>query len=212
MQRRLERIYEVEVAHNVDDFLITDAELVARIEEGTTSRTIDEKLLVVQEDDHLDVALYLDSELVDRLSDDDPNSRLHEGNLIDFLTALEGVSHFLYLTWNAEHRRSVSLLELEMQAEVDKYVSAAFLFGQQASGRVPGGLCRWLFEDPVFDASLDRSSLERYRDANYYARKYCARLEERYLRRSGNVGLMNDLRRFYRLTHHHKIGCIEAAG
>jgi len=145
IQRRLERIYEVEVPHNVDDFLVTDADLVARIEEGTDSRTIDEKLLVVQEDDRLDVALYLDRHLVHRLSDDDPNARLHEGNLVDFLTALEGVSHFLYLTWNAAHQRSISLLELEMQAEVDKYVSAAFLFGQQASGRIPGGLCRWLW-------------------------------------------------------------------
>jgi len=94
-----------------------------------------------------------------------------------------------------------------MQAEIDKYVTTAFLFGQQGSGRVPSSLHRWLFEDPEFDSSLDRVSMECYRDANYYAGKYCARLEKRYLRRNGQTGMFNDLRRLYRLTNHAKINC-----
>ena len=53
--------------------------------------------------------------------------------------------------------------------------------------------------------SLDRARLERYRDANYYASKYCARLERRYLSRNGRAGMFNDLRRLYRLTHRAKI-------
>jgi len=155
----------------------------------------------------VDIALYLDNEVVKRLAEDDPNSRLHDGNLVDFCTAMEGVSHFLYLTWNAGHERGVSLMELEMQAEIDKYVSTAFLFGRQGSGRVPSSLYRWLFEKPVFDSSLDRASLERYRDANYYASRYCARLEKRYLGQNGRAGMFKDLRRLYRLTHRAKISC-----
>jgi hypothetical protein len=123
---------------------------------------------------------------------------------------MEGVSHFLYLIWNAGHKRGVSLMELEMQAEIDKYVSTAFLFGKQGSGRVPSNLYRWLFDKPVFDSSLDRTTLERYRDANYYASKYCARLEKRYLKRTGQSGMFNDLRRLYRLTNHAKISCAVA--
>jgi hypothetical protein len=49
--------------------------------------------------------------------------------------------------------------------------------------------------------------MERYRDANYYASKYCARLEKRYLRRNGQLGMFNDLRRLYRLTDRAKISC-----
>ena len=71
----------------------------------------------------------------------------------------------------------------------------------------PASLHRWLFENPVFDSSLDRPSLERYRDANYYASKYCARLEKRYLKRTGQTGMFNDLRRLYRLTNRAKISC-----
>lgn len=209
LQRQLERIYEVEIPHRVDDFLVTDREVLKTVQGRGQSDALDaeEKLLVVQEGDNVDVALFLDNEIIDRLSADDPNSRLHDGNLADYCTAIEGVSHFLYLLWNARHERGVSLMELEMQAEIDKYVSMAFLFGDQAGGRVPSSLHSWLFDNPVFDTSLDRASLERYRDANHYASIYCARLEQRYLRNHGRAGLFKDLRRLYRLTHRAKISC-----
>lgn len=208
-QRQLQHIYEVDVPHDVDDFLVTDAELLDKL--GDDTRKADEKLLVVQNGDEVELALYLDSEVVERLREDDPTRRLHRGNIADFCTALEGVSHFLYLTWNAGFERGVSLLELEMQAEVDKYVTAAMLFGSQGDGRIPAGLYRWLFEDPVFDDSLDEESLKRYRDASHYAGLYCSRIETRYFRERRGGNLMNELRRFYRLTQRDKIRCIEAA-
>lgn len=209
LQRQLERIYEVEIPHSVDDYLTTDPDVLNAIQGDESSKQpdIEERLLVVQDGDNVDIMLYVDNEVMERLAADDPNSHLHDGNLADFCTAMEGVSHFLYLAWNAGFKRGISLMELELQAEIDKYVSTAFLFGQQASGRVPSNLHRWLFEKPVFDSSLDRVSLERYRDANYYASKYCARLEKRYLARQPRGGLFNDLRRLYRLTHHAKISC-----
>jgi hypothetical protein len=209
LQRQLERIYEIEIPHSVDDFLFTDLEVLNNHQghDEFDESVVEERLLVVQDGDNVDVALYMDSEVVNRLTQDDPGSCLHDGNLADYCTAMEGVSHFLYLIWNAGYERGVSRMELEMQAEIDKYVSTAVLFGQQASGRVPSSLHRWLFENPEFDSSLDRVSMERYRDANYYASKYCARLEKRYLRRDGQVGLFNDLRRLYRLTNRAKISC-----
>ena len=68
--------------------------------------------------------------------------RLHDGNVADYWTALEGVSHFLYLAWNAGHDKPVSLLELEMQAEVDKYVASYWLMRRQFPGRFPAELRR----------------------------------------------------------------------
>ena len=212
-QRQLERIYEVEIPHCVDDFLITDRDTLKSIqgEDACDELEIDEQLLVVQDGDNLDVSLYINEEVMSRLADDHPSSRLHGGNIADFCTVMEGVSHFVYLVWNASYERGISLMELEMQAEIDKYVSTAFLFGRQGGGRVPSSLYSWLFEDPEYDASLDRESLERYRDANYYASRYCARLEKRYLGRgggrSGRSGLFNDLRRLYRLTNNAKLSC-----
>jgi hypothetical protein len=209
IQRHLQRIYEVHVPHNVDDFVVTDRALLEAL--GDDTRKSDEKLVVVQNGEEVELALYLDPEIMERLREDDPTRRLHHGNIADFCTALEGVSHFLYLTWNAEYERGVSLLELEMQAEVDKYISTAMLFGSQDEGKVPQQLYAWLFDDPVFDQSLDGESLKRYRDANYYASRYCSRIETHYFRERRSGNLMNELRRFYRLPHHHKIKRIESA-
>jgi hypothetical protein len=198
------------VAEQVEDFVTTDRALAATLDSGDGAREADEKLLVHQDGDRLEVCLYLDRDLVERLGDDDPTSRLHPGNIADYCLALEGVSHFLYLVWRASHSREVSLLELEMQAEVDKYVGSAFLFGEQGDGWVPSDLGRWLFDDPVFDEHLDAPGRARYRSANYYAGKYCSRLESRYLRRRALGDMVNELRRFYRLGQGDKIGRIES--
>lgn len=209
MQRHLERLYEIEVAHRVDDFLITDPELARRLDTSATAREIDEKLLVRQDGDNLDLALYLSPQLVGRLAEDDPIEQLHNGNLVDFCTALEGVSHFLYLTWNAAFERSITRLELEMQAEVDKYVTIASLLGPQGRQDVLNRLHDWLFAEPSFDAALGEHERDRYRDANHYAAKYCLQLEN-CRRRAGVGGLHNELRRFYRLTLRDKIRRIES--
>ncbi len=135
LQRQLEWIYEIEIPHSVDDYLITDRAALNNLQghDESDASEIEEQLLVVQDGDSVDIALYVDDEIVNRLAHDDPRSRLHAGNLVDYCTVMEGVSHFLYLIWNAGYERGVSLMELEMQAEIDKYVSTAFLFGRQGS-------------------------------------------------------------------------------
>ena len=212
LQQQLQSIYELELNHSVDDYLITDPSLAAHLDDSLQARAVDEKLLVRQQDaNNLDLALYLDAAVVDRLSKDDPKDCLHDGNWIDFCTALEGISHFLYLTWNAAQGRHVSCLELEMQAEVDKFITSAYLIYQH-HGQVPKQLHQRLFEDISFDPKLDEEELTRYRDANHYAGKYCQRLERRFLRLREHRGdtLLNELRRFYRLSLQRKIRRIEA--
>ncbi len=210
LQRHLERIYELDVSHDVDDFPITDPALARSLDSGATARETREKLLVRQGEDGVDVSLYVDAGVIDRLLEDDPADALHDGNIDDYWVALEGVSHFLYFVWNTHHRRTVSRLELEMQAEVDKYVSAAFLIGRQHAGHVPGELHRQLFTDCRFDQTLDEDDLELYRSANHYAGRYCEHLAATYLREGSNGGMMSELRRFYRLTQHDKIRRITA--
>src|SRR5438270_492616 len=135
LQHLLGGIYDVRIAHDVYDFLVTDR---GRLPHAARSGVGDEELLVAQSADGSDevvMSLYLDPALLDRLRREDPLRRLHAGNLADCWTALEGVSHFLYLAWNAGHDRPVSLLELEMQAEVDKYVVSYWLLRRQLPQR-----------------------------------------------------------------------------
>lgn len=209
LQRHLENIYEVRSGYRVADFLIDDPGLARRLDTTPDAREIPEKLLIQQEGEALNLALYLDPDLLRRLDANDPTESLHGDNLDDFWLALEGISHFLYLTWNAGYERSVSLLEMELQGEVDKYILAAFLFGRQLRGLVPKALYRQLFEHACFDANLSSAERHRYRSANYFASRFCSHIEKEFLRPGARSGLVNTLRRFYRLTQQRKIKAIQ---
>jgi hypothetical protein len=206
-------IYDVSIAHDVYDFLVTDRQ---QLPAAVRSSSCDEELIVEQpaEDapgDEVGMSLYLDPLLLERLRREDPMVRLHEGNVADYWTALEGVSHFLYLAWNAGHDKPVSLLELEMQAEVDKYVASYWLLRQQFPGRFPAELRRLLFERTRIDPRLAGGREGLYREASRYAEKFCRRLEQSFREAHGRSEsqIIAELRRFYRLTNARKLVHIE---
>jgi hypothetical protein len=216
LQHLLGGIYDVRIAHDVYDFLVTDR---GRLPYAARAGVAEEELIVAQPADGSDevvMSLYLDPALLERLAREDPLRRLHAGNLADCWTALEGVSHFLYLAWNAGHDRPVSLLELEMQAEVDKYVVSYWLLRRQFPQRFPAELRRMLFERTRIDPRLTHGRAGMYREASRYAEKFCRRLEQSLARARGGAAadggggaVLAELRRFYRLTHARKRAHIE---
>jgi hypothetical protein len=212
LQHHLERIYELDVSRDcgVDRFLITEAGLAGALEGDARARTAAEKLLVWEQGGELHLSLYLDPAVIEVLSSNDPFHSLNDDNLEAFWSALEGVSHFLYLVWNARHGRGISLFELELQAEVDKFVGAAFLLARQRRLRIPRELHEQVFARPRFDPRLIDGEWRRYRHANQFASLYCGRLRRRYLS-NHSTGLLRELRRFYRLTHRHKLNHIRAS-
>lgn len=212
LQSLLGRIYDVEVAHDVYDFLITDRRDLAQWHGASAASGTPETLLVEQGDGRLDLALYLDAALLERLAASAPLERLHDGNLEDFCTALEGVSHFACVTWCAARGREVSVLGLEMQAEVDKYAAAVLLAGTQRGGALAHELHSRLFEQVRFRDDLAADARRMYEAANRYAARFCRRLEDRFLRRrTVRVDeMLGELRRFYRLGDAGKLRAIEA--
>jgi hypothetical protein len=214
LQEFIGGIYDVRVAHDVYDFLVTDR---AHLPPAARGGTADEELIVARHgSEELAVSLYLDPQLLRRLAQADPLERLHEGNIADWLTALEGVSHFLYLAWNARHDKPVSLLELEMQAEVDKYVASYWLLRRQLPGHFPAELPRVLFDRAHVDTRLAAGRAELYREASRYAHKFCRRLEQALARTQGgnraDAEVLAELRRFYRLSQARKRAHIERGG
>lgn len=209
LQRMLEDMYRVRLNYQVDDFVTTDRAFAERIDANVDSRSVKEKLLVLEDRGELNLSLFLDPEIVACLESNNPMENLDEENLQSFLLALEGVSHFLYLGWNACRDRSVTLLELELQAEVDKFISTLALMAKSQAGRVPANLRQLLFENCVFDDALQGAHLTRYRDANRYAGKYCWQLEDRYLKRQQITAMWQDLRQFYRLPQSQKLQRID---
>lgn len=208
LQALLSDLYALDVGYDVHDFLLTDARLAGALDVG--GRSIDEKLLIAEGAGEAAVALYLDAALVRRLGENNPARSLSLENLEDFWTALEGVSHFLYYVWNAVLKKSVTLMEMELQAEVDKFVATVSLLRQQGA-QPPANLHRCLFDLPRFDTRLGPRELDRYRSANRYAGKYCMKLAKQLAARPDPTALKNEIRYFYRLPQPAKIGHIEAA-
>lgn len=207
LQNRLAGLYDAPAEHDVYDFLVTDAAHAAALQGAAAAPPTDEQLLVLEEEGGVGISLYLDRAVIERLAERCPLRSLSEENLADYCTALEGVSHFHYLVWSAGRARDVSLLELELQAEVDKYASALQLMLQQREGRFPAELFERLFNRVTFLPHLPTHERTRYEEAHRFAARFCRRLEERFLRRrqARPEALLGELRAFYRLGRHAKL-------
>jgi hypothetical protein len=212
LQALLGTLHAIEPGHDVRDYLLTDPGVLNILTDGQPGRDIDEKLIVVDDGDgSLDIALYLGADVLDRLAARDPRQRLCGTNLADFWTALEGVSHFNYLIWNAARDRPVTLLELEMQAEVDKYAATRALLERQEGTGLGGPLLDRLFGATRLADALAPEEQDRYRDAADLAGRYCKRLEQRYASRGLPAALVAELRTFFRLPQSAKVTRIRSA-
>ncbi len=207
LQGLLAALYDAPAEHDVCDFLITDATQAAALQGAAGKPPTDEQLLVAEGQDGVELGLYLDGAVLARLAERCPLVALSEENLADYCTALEGVSHFHYFVWSANRDRKVSLLELELQAEVDKYASALRLMLDQREGRFPADLFSRLFDRTGFLPHLADEDRRRYAEAHRFAARFCRRLEERFLRprRARPEALLTHLRGFYRLGRHAKL-------
>jgi len=207
LQALLTELYDAPVQYDVHDFLITDPGRAAALQQCAAPPPTDEQLLIAETDDGVELGLYLDQTVLERLAQRCPLRALDEANLQDYCTALEGVSHFHYVSWSAGCERAVSLLELELQAEVDKYATALSLMLAQRDGRFPAELFHRLFDGAQLLPHLSEPERERYAEAHRFAARFCQRLEERFLRRrqARPAAMLAELRSFYRLGSHAKL-------
>lgn len=211
LQSALTDIYDLPATPDVLEYLLTSRAQLAHL----PAREGDEQLLVSEDGDTLSLALYIDAAVLERLERHDPFCALTADNLADYLTAAEGVSHFVYMAWNAGHDKPVTLLELELQAEVDKYVLGAWLLRTQGAGRFPRELHRALFDRAHVDPRIAGERAGLYRRASDYAGRFCrsvaARLERarRSPTRNDLRPLLAELRRFYRWGSARKFSFIE---
>lgn len=196
------------LTHDVAEFLLTDRN---RLPPALRASGANEQVLVAEGGDTLWVSLFLEPSVLQRLASANPLEALHADNLADYWTVLEGVSHFVCLTWHAAHDRPVTLLELEVQGEIDKYVSSLWLLREQDPKRFPAELHQLLFERARVDAILAGDRIGLYRQANSYAARFCRRLARtlRPTEPSAHAAATAELRRFYRLSRERKFRHIE---
>lgn len=207
MQKMLASLYDLPTSIDIGDFLITDRAIVAQYADHLPADHTDEQVLVQQAGDSALIGVFIDASVLARLAHCNPMDELCIDNLSDYCTALEGVSHFQYLVWRAQHACGVSLLELELQAEVDKYTTALLLHTRQRDGCFPTDLHRQMFDQVQMADGLSDQCLERYAHANKYAARFCKRLDDRYLRcrRIKPEGWLAEIRGFYRCGQQDKL-------
>jgi hypothetical protein len=208
-QAELEAIYGVR-APAVEDFLV-DRE-GARAAAGDPRAP--EALLVRESADGLELGLFLAEEVVRAALAADPHDRrplLTAPEVLPRLAcAAEGVSHFVYLATRAAAGRPVSLLELEVQAEVDKWALLVLHLWRRGHRRASRALRRRLFERVHYHPHLGREELERYQLANRLAGGYARWLEQRFVEEADADGLLRELRLSYRLGGAEKLGYLGA--
>lgn len=203
VQQGLESLYRVDTGVAVDDFVIDEPTRDQLVHE----RRPREQLLVVEQQGEMSLALFVDPSALANLEQRDPGRLLDDRNLGDFLLVVEGVSHFIYAICAARVDRRVTQLELELQAEVDKYVTCLLVTDPVRSKE-------WrerLFGDALYEPDLDADERDRYRAANDNAFRYSAYLEAEFVARRRIPEMLAELRRFYRKGLAEKLSTIARA-
>jgi hypothetical protein len=192
LQRQLEQFYGLERAPNVKEY--------TRLGAANTR----EQLLVQESQQGIYLAVVFPEDQI-------PAGPLQPSD--DWTQLIEAVSHYLFLSERARVELPTTQLELELQAEIDKFVVLQPTFGSVERGH-PGGLerelldlHRWLYEDVRFLHASESEAGERYRLANRLAAKYVAKL----LEHVDPVEWQRRLRAFYRVGQTEKISIALAA-
>lgn len=192
IQDGLERLYQLDRVADVDEF-------VAPVAEGGR-----ESLLVREHDDgSLELRLHVPAL--------HPREASLDGAALDpICQIIEGVSHFVYLTERASQQRETTQLEMELQAEVDKYVVLAASLGDFTVEKSRTLRAR-LFERVAYLHPPDTVEGERYRVATAMASRFVRGIEEAYVPRQQFRALRTHLRRFFHLGQEGKLRYATAA-
>ncbi len=197
LQRAVEKLNDVETRLDVRAFVVDEA---TRANLPGARVDAPEQLFVREHAGELELALYVDPRLVAGLERGLGSGRLDPGSLAPFWVAVEGVSHFVFVAWRALVGRPVSALELELQAEVDKFVIAWLWLAAQGAelSRTGRLLDRLLFDAHALHEGLGALEQERYRAASRAARGFCRRLVERHGPTRATARVTREVRTYYR--------------
>ncbi len=197
LQAVIETLHDVRTDVDVRTFLVDD-ETRAAIPGGKSG--LPEQLFVREDTDGVALGLYIDPEVVSALERDHPERHLHAGNLESYCIALEGISHFVFLIWRTSIGRPVTRLELEIQAEADKFVTAWLLLDRQGQPRhaTAEPLLVRLFEAYALRDEVAGDEADRYHTATRTALRYCRSLARRYALDPDSSRVEQAAREFFR--------------
>jgi hypothetical protein len=181
--RALERYYRAS-AEDVRPFVA--------VEDHSSAREV---LFVRQGDEELELQLVLPERLA--------NARWEGLTLDERCQVVEGASHFLMVCDRAKTKRTTTQLELELQAEVDKWLVLSN--GGRLDVEADTQLRDALFDDGAFLHVANTDEGERYRLANNLAARFTHKLSRAYVWTGRQHELRGELLRFFRMTQQEKL-------
>jgi hypothetical protein len=207
VQRSLQRFYRIETELDIADFLTTDLDGLRQFGVDPESR-VGETVFVRGGTDSIEISVYVSPKTLSRLAAS--NESHATAGLNDYCLAAEGVSHFMFLVERAGKCRQTTAFELELQAEIDKYLLLIEACGEPSEGQARELHAR-LFDSASLREGLDAAAIERYGTASRYAARYCRYLQ-RLLREPSTLQrtMETELRLFYRLPLAEKVRRIDS--
>lgn len=196
LQARLQARYDLDIPYRIEQFISCDKALAdeladAQARMGQERPTVDEEVMFIeQREDSLEFTVYFDEQLLMAVS-------AANSDLDGMCTVVEGASHAVCLLWHAHNDRQIRPIELELQAEIDKFM---ILVESDASGIDGRLLHRCLFSNSRLINNQSSVLHDRYRTASKLASRYCHWLIQRFIEDENHTALHHELARFYRLS------------
>jgi hypothetical protein len=220
LKRLIERTYDLDTGlSDIAPFIIGDEgyerfyagrPILQKVEAGSArgaSSAQTARTLLREGDAGLRVALYYPDRLVENLERRDPARCLGDDNVDDFATLVEEIDHLLTIADRHRASASISLLELELHANVTKALTLeTFVARMRGAARIASSDRIWV-RHHLFDKNEYREEDPevgaRYRDAASLAVRYLD-----FLRDLPPADRPKELRLFHRRTHHEKLAQI----
>ena len=205
LQNELQELNSINVGHDIEDFLIDSSSREAL--PGAIIGTPEQIFVSQLSSDEMDLAVYIDASILQTLQQHCPSEGLSDANVDAYCVALEGVSHFNLILWRADQSWPISQLELELQAEVDKFVGAGCLlintgYSPKLAKRI---MQKALFENFEWRPGFGEEELGRYRAATLGAKEFVDSLQLPHRPTEAITFLFEEARMFYRLPLSEKL-------
>jgi len=186
-QRDLERLYGLDPFDPVDHYFVNNEEVKEILSPKEPPKP---QVLFHEEEGQISLSVHVGDQVIERIE----RVGLENASLSDFCSAAEEISHFVYLVWNIQNGQRVSLLDLELQGEIDKYLLARAYFSEDEH------VFERIFEKFEYHPELEEEARQRYVEANRLGGKLCRTLSESLSEGELDRETVAWLREFYRLA------------
>jgi len=186
--------------------LYSKADILQRVSSGDAAEPLPRLLLRASGPgaEALRAVIYYPDALVRRLEAHPPTRGLDERNIDDFAAFVEELDHLLCVAQRVREGIPFSLLELELHANVTKYLAAELFLsltrGVGWMGEAERSWLRYHLFDKRDFVEADSEVRSRYRDAARYGWRFLAGIEGLPAGRR-----LAALREFHHRTHHQKL-------